>query len=143
MKRIVLISIAVLIPFLLKAQTHSMKVTVEIFDNVMLDNRAEVWIKGMGSWYLNNDYSDYQINEHKLVSKKTPKLETNKTYTLYFYPNSRDGKEISANFEIDPDFCKQGCIADDISITVYSNRIKIHGRPIKKYYDKIELEKDW
>lgn len=127
----------------LQAQTHALNLSVELMDNEKLGSKAEVWVKGMGSWFLNNDYNpNDQVNKFGLVSTKTPELHTDQEYDLFFYPNGRDGKEISVKFKIDSNFCTQGCPRDAVSITVYKNEVRFFGRPIEEVYGEIEINRD-
>ncbi len=143
MKKIILLFVF-LIPFITQAQTHSLDLSVELRENATLGDKAEIWIKGMGSWHLNNQYSSTdRINKFGLVSKTTPKLYSEREYDLFFYPNGRDGVERKVKFKIGEDFCPQGCTVYALSISVFPDKINFFGNPIKEVYGEIEINKEW
>lgn len=143
MKKIILLFILFL-PFSIQAQTHSLDLSVELRESATLGDKAEIWIKGMGSWHLNNQYSSTdRINKFGLVSKTTPKLYSEREYDLSFYPNGRDGEEKKVQFKIRKDFCTQGCTVYALSISVFPDKIKFFGKPIEEAYGKIEVIKEW
>ncbi|MCP9291652.1 hypothetical protein [Gracilimonas sediminicola] len=116
---------------------------VELREDATVGERAEIWIKSMGSWYLNNKYdSNDQINKFGSVSTTTPNLEVGKNLKLYFYPDGRDKNEIALDFKLSSEFCSQGCARDALRISVFNNKVTFFGLPIKEAHGDIEIEKN-
>ena len=111
--------------------SSDMTVRVVLYDDTEdrpLHPRAEIWARGLGSWWLARD------NMQDIGGRAPGKLDQ-----LVIYPDSRDGKEITVQFQLTENMCRQGCPRDMITVAIDDNNVTIEGYPVKQANGKIEV----
>jgi hypothetical protein len=109
-------------------------VRIGVFDdteNVPLPRRAEIWIRGLGSWWIAQE-----------SVKNVPNREVGVLDTIYIYPDGRSGKELTAEFKMTAEMCPQGCARDLISVAISDTHVAVHGTPIRAATGEFEVKLD-
>ena len=122
-----------IMPFLLVAMTvtsysttvlsSDMTVRVVVYDDTEaspLHPRAEIWVRGLGSWWLARD--NLQIIDGRTQGKVDQ---------LVIYPDGREGKEITVQFKLTSSMCPQGCPRDMITVAIDDTDVTVGGFPIQ------------
>ena len=58
---------------------------------------------------------------------------------LVIYPDGRDGKEITVQFQLTEQMCRQGCPRDMITVAIDDNNVTVGGLPLDQPYGKTEV----
>jgi hypothetical protein len=98
-------------------------------DKKPLPKKAEIWIRGLGSWWIARENV-----------KNVADREVGSTDTMFIYPDGRSGKELSVKFKMTSDMCPQGCARDLISVAISDTHVTVNGTPIKAANDKFEVK---
>ncbi len=99
-----------------------------------IHTRAEIWIRGFGSWYLKRALSEGES------AKKFGKFPVEVKQECFFYPESRKGKEIMFTFMMTEDMNPNGSVRDTLWISFYDEEVEVSGRPITAATGKSELK---
>lgn len=114
------------------AQAETASVRVAVFDDTEdepLPQRAEIWIRGLGSWWIAKD-----------TVKIVPGRDFGTVDTMFIYPDGRDGSELSVKFKITSEMCPQGCVRDMISVAVEDSYVVVSGTPIRAATEEFEIK---
>ncbi len=114
-----------------------MSVRVAVWDDTEktpVHNRAEIWLKGHGSWFLKTELKDGG------TTKTFGYMQSGAKHTLFIYPDSRDGKEFSASFLLTEDMNPKGSARDMITINISDKELVIMGLPIKEATGEAEVK---
>ena len=94
--------------------------------------RSEMWIRGIGSWWL------AQATKYGSDSNLAP-VEIGKRDKLFIYPDGREnGSEISVSYVVSSQMCTQGCDRDTLHITIYDSEVEISGKAMEEAIGKIK-----
>ena len=96
--------------------------------------RAEIWLKGHGSWWLKQEL------KYGGTVKTFGNLQSGIKNSLYLYPDSRDGKELMVPFLLTEDMNPKGSPRDSIIIIISDKEIIINGLPIKEATGEVEVK---
>ena len=113
------------------ALSSDMTVRVVLYDDTEdrpLNPRAEIWARGLGSWWLARD------NMQDIGGRAPGKIDQ-----LVIYPDGRDGKEITVQFQLTAQMCRQGCARDMITVAIDDNNVTVEGYPLDQPYGKTEV----
>lgn len=113
------------------ALSSDMTVRVAVYDDTEaspLHPKAEIWARGLGSWWLARDTV-------KEIEGRTP----GKVDQLVIYPDGREGKEITVQFQMTADMCPQGCPRDMITVAIDDTEVTVGGLPLEGPYGKTEV----
>lgn len=99
-----------------------------------IHTRAEIWIRGFGSWYLKRALVKGES------AKKFGKYPVGTKQKFFFYPESRKGKELIIFFMMTEDMNPNGSVRDTLWISFYDEEVEISGRPITAVMGKSELK---
>ena len=114
-----------------------MSVRVTVWDDTEktpVHNRAEIWLKGHGSWFLKSEL------KYGGAVKTLGNLQSGVKNSLYLYPDSRDGKEFMVPFVLTEDMNPKGSARDMITINISDKEIKFLGLPIEKATGEVEMK---
>ena len=114
------------------AFSSDMTVRVVVYDDTEsqpLHPRAEIWARGLGSWWLARD------TMQDIGGRTAGSVDQ-----LVIYPDGRDGKEITVQFQLTPDMCRQGCPRDMITVAIDDNDVTVGGFPLEGPYGKTEVD---
>ena len=90
--------------------------------------RAEIWIRGVGSKYLKR--APFLVGKYPVGVKQE----------FFFYPESREGKELMISFMMTEDMNPNGSVRDTLWISFYDEEVEVSGRPITAATGKSELK---
>lgn len=96
--------------------------------------RAEIWLKGFGSWYLKRALEEGES------AKKIGKFPVGVKQRFFFYPESREGKEIIIPFKMTEDMNPNGSVRDTLWVSFSDEEVEVFGLPIKAAIGKSELK---
>lgn len=97
---------------------------------------AEVWIRGIGSWWVDmEDGSD--VLEEAGPFERYDDTEGD----IFVYPDGRDGVEIPVVVYFDEDF-QSGSDRDLLSIEIHDREVQIMGSPVEAYHDEFTVSLD-
>jgi len=99
----------------------------DLTENNPMHQRAEIWIRGIGSKFLKD--SPFLAGEYTPGSR----------YKAFFYPESRDGNEIIFYFAVTEDMNPNGSVQHSLWISFDDEEIKLYGTPIKAANEESEL----
>jgi len=99
-----------------------------------IHTRAEIWIRGFGSWYLKRALSEGES------AKKFGKYPVGVKQKFFFYPESRKGKELIISFMMTEDMNPNGSVRDTLWVSFYDEEVEVSGRPITAATGKSELK---
>ncbi|MFW6026817.1 MAG: hypothetical protein ACOCRX_10795 [Candidatus Woesearchaeota archaeon] len=120
-----------------KSATTDIMVRVAVYDdtkNNSVNDKAEIWFKGYGSWWLKPEL------EFGATVEKLGKKPSGIKQTLYFYPESRDGKEIKIPYKMTNEMNPDGSVRDTINISIKDKEIVVDGLPIKEATGDYEVK---
>lgn len=101
---------------------------VDETENRPLANRAEIWVRGNGSWWLTPGLREG--GGWTAETLRTVRVGIRDTVMLYV--DGRDGGEIAIPFMVTPSMCPNGCGRDAILITITDNAVEVIGEPVSK-----------
>lgn len=87
-----------------------------------LTERAELWVRGHGSWWLTKYGSDVKNLGDRRFSARDP---------MMFYPDGRDGREIAIPYERTTEMRREGSVRGTIVITIRDDEVVVSGPPIE------------
>jgi len=122
---------------IVKSATKNIMVRVAVYDdtkNNPVNEKAEIWFKGYGSWWLKPEL-EFGSTVEKLGEKPSGIQQT-----LYFYPESRDGKEIRIPYKMTNEMNPDGSVRDTINISIEDEEIVVDGLPIKEATGDFEVK---
>jgi len=93
-----------------------------------IHTRAEIWIRGVGSKYLKR--APFLVGKYPVGVKQE----------FFFYPESREGKELIISFMMTEDMNPNGSVRDTLWVSFYDEEIEVSGRPIIAAMGKSELK---
>ena len=96
-----------------------------------LGERAEIWVRGHGSWFLN------QVTVKHIGGRKVGEKDT-----IAIYPDGRQGVEMIAPFMVTGEMNPQGSVRDGIHVTITDRDVTVFGVPIKAATDDFEMKFD-
>lgn len=111
----------------IEVQDEPVSVRIQVMDwteENPVSDKAEIWIKGMGSWYFKHEI------EFGGTAKTIGEKDLNSVYKMHIYPDSRDGKEMMVEFKITEEMNPNGSPRDAISVNIYDAKVEVHGLPI-------------
>jgi hypothetical protein len=130
-----------IMPFLLVAMTvtsystsvlsSDMTVRVVLYDDTEaspLHPKAEIWARGLGSWWLARD------NMQDIDGRTQGKVDQ-----LVIYPDGREGKEITVQFQLTSGMCSNACPRDMITVAIDDTDVTVGGFPIEGPYGETEV----
>lgn len=97
-------------------------------ENNPIHARAEIWIRGIGSKYLKK--APFVVGKFPIGVKQE----------FFFYPESRDGKELIISFMMTKDMNPNGSVRDTLWISFYDEEVEVSGQPIIAITEKSELK---
>jgi len=89
---------------------------------------AEIWIRGVGSKYLKR--APFVVGKFSVGVKQE----------IFFYPESREGKELMFTFMMTEDMNPNGSVRDTLWISFYDEEVEVSGQPITATIGKPELK---
>lgn len=99
------------------------------------DERAEVWIRGTGSWYPSVEFGGETLED-------AGPFERYSEGEIYIYPDERDGGvEILATVYFDEDFISNSP-RDSVRIEIHDDRVVVVGTPVEAQHGEYEREFD-
>jgi len=113
-------------------RASSVTVRIAVFDDTEdapIHERAEIWIRGLGSWWI-----------AKENVKNVPGRDVGSVDTMFIYPDSRAGNELSVKFKMTSEMCSQGCARDLISVAIQDSYVVVSGTPVKAANGKFEVK---
>ena len=111
--------------------TKSMALRIGVWDwteDNPIHIRAEIWIRGVGSKYLKR--APFVVGKFPVDVKQE----------CFFYPESREGKEIMFTFMMTEDMNPNGSVRDTLWISFYDEEVEVSGLPITAATGKSELK---
>lgn len=90
--------------------------------------RAEIWIRGVGSKYLKR--APFVVGKFPVGMKQE----------FFFYPESREGKELIISFMVTEDMNPTGSVRDTLWISFYDEKVEVSGLPFTAATGKSELK---
>ncbi len=99
-----------------------------------IHTRAEIWIRGVGSWYFKRALSEGES------AKKFEKYPVGVKQKFFFYPESRKGKELIISFMMTEDMNPNGSVRDTLWVSFYDEEVEVSGLPITAATGKSELK---
>ena len=93
-----------------------------------IHTRAEIWIRGVGSKYLKR--APFVVGKFPVGMKQE----------FFFYPESREGKELIISFMVTEDMNPNGSVKSTLWFTFYDEEVEVSGRPIMAATGKSELK---
>lgn len=113
------------------ALSSDMIVRVVVYDDTEsspLHPRAEIWARGLGSWWLGRD------TMQDIGGRTSGRVDQ-----LVIYPDGRDGKEITVKFQLTEAMCRQGCPRDMITVAIDDDDVTVGGFPLEGPYGETEV----
>ena len=117
--------------------TKSVVLRIGIWDlteNNPIHTRAEIWIRGFGSWYLKRALSEGRS------ARKFGEYPVGVKQQFFFYPESRKGKELIISFMMTKDMNPNGSVRDTLWVSFYDEEVEVSGLPITAATGKSELK---
>ena len=93
-----------------------------------IHTRAEIWIRDIGSKYLKR--APFLVGKYPVGVKQE----------FFFYPESREGKELIISFMMTEDMNPNGSVRDTLWVSFYDEEVEVSGRPIMAATGKSELK---
>ena len=91
-----------------------------------LGDRAEIWVRGNGSWWIAKDVT------FGSGMKDLARFEAGKEDRFYIYPDGRErGKEMIVPFLLTEDMCLDGCARNMVNLDISDKSVEVHGRPVE------------
>lgn len=114
-------------PSIVEAQSVTAQVSVwDQTENNPLPEKAEVWIRGVGSWWMHQEVVQYGGDTKEV---EVPLAERQ---NIYVYPDGREiGTEVEVAFQMTSEMCDDGCAKDVITINLTDTTVVAHGNPIE------------
>lgn len=103
-------------------------ILVDETENRPLANRAEIWVRGNGSWWLTPGLQEG--GGWTAETLRTVRVGIRDTVMLYV--DGRDGGEIAIPFMVTTSMCPNGCGRDAILITITDNAVEVFGEPVSE-----------
>ena len=103
-------------------------VRVQVYDDTdskPLHDKAEIWFRGHGSWWLKPE------TKFGAAAKNLGRRKVGEKDSIALYPDSRDGQEIRIPFSMTAEMNPNGSARDSIIITIGDNEIEIVGLPVE------------
>ena len=102
-------------------------------DKKVLPSKSEIWIRGIGSWWLQ------KATKFGSDVKEVPIKKVGNVDYLFIYPDSRDsGKEIKVPYTLQADMCMNACVRDALVISISDLEVTVFGAPFKAATDQLE-----
>ena len=99
---------------------------VDETENRPLAPRAEIWVRGNGSWWLTPGLREG--GGWTAAVLRTVRVGIRDTAMLYV--DGRDGGEIAVPFMVTASMCPNGCGRYSIVITITDNAVEVYGEPV-------------
>lgn len=121
------------------AEETTATVRIAVYDyteNNPLREKSEVWIRGLGSWWLWQDPGMEFGGSVKDVDRR----EIGREYAMFIYPDGRSGTELGVDFTITEEMCPDACARDMIVVEIFDNEVTAHGYPIEAANGTLTVE---
>ncbi len=99
---------------------------VDETENHPLASRAEIWVRGNGSWWLTPSLRE----GGGWTTKKLRTVRVGIRDTVMLYVDGRNGGEIAIPFMVTGSMCPDGCGRDAILITITDDAVEVFGEPV-------------
>lgn len=103
-------------------------------DNNPVHSRAEIWIRGHGSWFLAPEL------KYGGTTKTFSGFKLDEKHEMFIYPDSRDGKEMKISFMLTKEMNPQGSVRDALIIDIDDESVTVKGLPIKAASGEFEIK---
>jgi len=120
-----------------KILANDYMVRVAVWDDTKsrpVHSRAEIWFRGVGSWWLKPEM------KYGGTSKDLGVRPKGIEHTLIIYPESRNGKEIKVPYMMTDKMNPKGSPRDMIQVSISDTTITVNGLPIKAATGTFELK---
>ena len=103
-------------------------IAVDETDESPLASRAEIWVRGHGSWWIQQAMAE--LGDWGVGTLSIRRIGTRDT--LWVYPDGRNGKDIPIPFLVTGNMCRNGCPGDAIVITFTDGAVQVAGNAVTK-----------
>ena len=103
-------------------------------DKNPVHSRAEIWIRGHGSWFLAPKL------KYGGTTKTFSGFKLGEKHEMFIYPDSRNGKEMKISFMLTKEMNPQGSARDALTIDIGDESVSVHGLPIKAASGEFEIK---
>lgn len=107
-------------------------------ENRPIHDKAEIWFRGHGSWWLKPHSSKFG-GEVKELGRRPFGVKLTGDESIQFYPEGRDGREINVPLMMTNTEHPDG-VADNIEIKISDNSVEITGLPIKSATGELTMK---
>ena len=109
-----------------KPQSAVLRVMIwDLTESNPIHSKAEIWMEGIGSWWIRRAFdvgdSVKMLGKHQVGGKRQ----------FFFYPESRNGREIIIPFMMTDKMNPEGNVRDSLSITFSDGEIEVVGLPLE------------
>jgi hypothetical protein len=114
---------------------------VDETENRPVADRAEIWVRGHGSWWLKPALREG--GSWTAETLRTVRVGIRDTAMLYI--DGRDGGEIPIPFMVTTSMCPNGCGRYTIVITITDDAVEVFGEPVSeaKYVRAHRPDQSW
>jgi len=116
--------------FIGKANAEKIALRVAVWDNTEnnpIPFKSEIWVRGVGSKFLKD--APFIAGSYSSGIK----------YKAYFYPETREGKELIIYFATSVNMNPDGSVRDTLWISFDDEEIQVYGIPIELANEESEL----